>query len=225
MGPNFRNSLSVERRYRFDTYYAGIENENALKLLRGLVGNRGEQCVFIAGQSASGKTHLLYAVEREIHDAYPDQQTLFLRIDELRTLLVCALQDGDITEFWKYLLSFDLLIIDNTQYGMGLEDILQSLAAAYLQRGKRFILAGDYILSNLRKLPLHVITLTLPTYSTRRQIVNAKAREIGITISSASLERIAIKSKNARQIEGCLLQESLFNHLSENQVPTIIGKE
>lgn len=216
--------MSVEKRYRFDTYHAGIENENALKLVRGLVDNCVEQCVFITGPSAVGKTHLLYAIKHEIHDAYPDQQTLFLRIDELRTLLVCALQDDGMAGFWKYLLSFDLLMVDNTQFALGLEDILQSLAAAYLQSGKRFILAGDYILSNLRKLPLYVITLTLPTYSTRRQIINTKAREIGITISSASLERIAIKSKNTRQIEGALLQEKFFNQLSEDQAP-IIRKE
>ena len=215
MVPNFRNSMSADQRYRFGTYYAGTENENALKLLRGLVVKNGAQGVFVVGQSACGKTHLLYAIEHEIHDTYPDQQTLFLRIDELRTLLVCALQNNDMAGFWKYLLSFDLLMVDNTQFALGLEDILECLVRAYFQRGRRIVFAGDYILSKIGKLPLCVITLSLPSYSTRRQITSAKAKEMKIPVSTASLERIAIKSKNVRQIEGALLQEKLFIHLSE----------
>lgn len=75
MAPNFKNSMSVEQRYRFDTYYTGLNNENAIKLLRGLVDKSGAQGVFINGPSACGKTHLLYAIKNEIHDAYPDQKT------------------------------------------------------------------------------------------------------------------------------------------------------
>ena len=207
------NETTINPRHRFDTYHAGNENLQAVELMKNLACSGLGHCIFLIGPSACGKTHLLSAFANTVLANNPDCTILYLRIDDFVSQYVTALRSNCFSTFREKLTSFQLLLLDNVQFALGREHLIQIIAEAYIQHGKSILMAGDYLLPNFQNLPLSVIKLVLPSYSTRYEIVQHQAAEMGISIETAVLERIAIISKNARQLRGAILHEHLSQKL------------
>lgn len=209
------NETTINPRHRFDTYHAGSENSKAVELMKSLACSGLGHCIFLIGPSACGKTHLLSAYANTVLANNPDHKLLYLRIDDLMSQYATSLHSNCFSAFSEHLASCQLLLLDNVQFALGREDLIQTISEVYIQHGKSILMAGDYLLRNLQKLPLSVIKLVLPSYSTRYEIVQHQAAEMGLSIETSALEKIAMKSKNARQLRGAILHEHLNQNLSD----------
>lgn len=185
-------------------FYPGDENLEAYQSLQNYIDNPAGEVVFLLGPPSCGKTLLLHAVVHKMRSS-TDLKVKMLTSESLKNRLMTSIKDGTTTQLWADLLNPDILVIDECQFVLFITDVIVQLSEIYQRKNKRLVLAGDYLLDDLRVIPnLRVLELVRPSVNTRRIIVQEIAKEKALVLNEQLIKLIAEKVDDPRRIRGMI---------------------
>jgi len=207
----------LNSKYTFDSFVVGSCNRLAYAAALEVAESPGRSYnpLFIYGGVGLGKTHLLQAIG---HAALASNlHVLYVSAERFTSEFITAIQERKTEEFNHKYRSVDMLLIDDIHFIAGKEQTQEIFFHTFdeLHNGNHQIA----ITSNRspKSMPLLedrlrsrfewglIVDIQLPEFETRLAILQAKAEQKGVTVSSDVLEFIAHQiQQNMRELEGCL---------------------
>lgn len=156
----------------------------------------------LMGANSSGKTHLLHAIK-----SGSCQNVFYTTSDQLSLNLSQAISEDCVCAFIDTFSNMDILLIDDAQYLVTKEAMLDFLYDKIVPRIRQHvIMASDCdpqdigILRGYSK----VLKVELPSLEVRKHILQQRMDELNLVIDDALQHHIASKLTDPRQINGFL---------------------
>jgi len=207
----------LNSKYTFDSFIVGSCNQLAYAAALRVVENPGHTYnpLFIYGGPGLGKTHLLHAIG---HMALANNiKVLYVSAEQYTNQLMNALRDRKTEDFRNKYRSVDMLLVDDVQFFSGKEQTGENffhtfdelhnanhqIAITSDRPPKSIALLQDRLRSRFE---WGLVTgIEVPDFETRLAILQAKAKQKGVTVSADVLELIALQiQQNIRALEGSL---------------------
>ena len=135
------------RQYTFDGFEVTKANRKAFELSKNFSENADSKPLAIFGGTATGKTHLLYAVKNMIEQNEPKLTVLLATATEMQISLVDILHNGGTAEqFREKYMHADVLLVDDIQELFGKKAIQNELILlfnSFYESGKRFMMTSS----------------------------------------------------------------------------------
>lgn len=228
-----------EYEYTFENFIVGSSNRFAHAASLAVAANPANAYnpLFIYGNSGLGKTHLLYAICKEVNKNMPEKNIIFVKGEEFTNELIDAIFRENTRQFHDKYRQADILLVDDIQFIGGKEstqeEFFHTFNALY-QDGKQIVLTSDRPPKEIKTLEERLRTrfewglladIQPPDYETRIAIIHRKAELLGFAIPTDVCEYIANQLKtNIRQLEGAVKKLNAYR-LLENQQPSMIGAQ
>ena len=185
--------------------------------------------LFIYGNSGLGKTHLLYAISKEINKSFPQMSIVYIKGDDFTNEMIEAIRTGTTSLFREKYRHADVLLVDDIQFIAGKdstqEEFFHTFNALH-EAKKQIILTSDRPPRDISTLEDRLQTrfewgltadIQPPDFETRIAIITRKAENLDIVIPDTVCEYIANKLKsNIRQLEGAVKKIKAY-HLLESK--------
>ena len=130
-------------RFTFDSFEITKVNSKAYEKAKQFTENADSKPLAIFGGTATGKTHLLYAVKNAIEQNSPDLHVILTTTADMVASLTNIISNGGTAEqFREKYLQADVLLVDDIQELAGKEAIQNELILifnSFYESGKRFI--------------------------------------------------------------------------------------
>lgn len=140
--------------YTFDSFEVTKENSKAFEKAKQFAENSDSKPLAIFGGTATGKTHLLYAVKNAIEQSSPELNVILTTtVDMLSSLANIISNGGSAEQFREQYMQADVLLVDDIQELAGKEktqDELILLFNAFYESDKRFMMTSSEIESHNR---------------------------------------------------------------------------
>ena len=213
----FTNHLTVG--YTFDNFIQGKSNQLAKAAAMQIAEQPGRAYnpMFIYGGVGLGKTHLMQAIGNQIIQNKPEAKVVYLHSERFVADMIKALQNNMINQFKGHYRSLDALLIDDIQFFAGKERSQEEFFHTFnalLEGEQQIILTSDRYPKEVEGLEDRLksrfgwgltVAIDPPELETRVAILNKKAEQGGITLSSKVAFFIAKKIRsNIRELEGAL---------------------
>ncbi len=221
-------STNLNKRYSFDSFVVGSNNELAHAASLSITKNLGKvyNPLFLYGGVGLGKTHLLQATGNSVSKTWPDKKVSYISSERLTADIVESLKNKTIEEMKQRYSKLDLLIVDDIQFIAGKErtqDIFFTTFNELYSRNKQIVLSSDRPPSAIPALEERlrsrfeggmIADIGIPDYETRLAILNLKCKEKDFEVDSNSLSYIASNiQKNIRELEGALNRIIAFGQI------------
>lgn len=224
---------NLNRRYSFETYVVGPNNELAHAAGFAVSQNPGKlyNPLFIYGGVGLGKTHLLQAMGNQV--AAGDRKVLYIPAERLITNVIDSIKNHTTESLKQKYFALDMLIIDDIQFLSGkttTQEIFFAIFNDLYSRGKQIVLSSDRQPSTIPALEERLKSrfeggmmadIGIPEYETRLAILKQKSKEKNFSLEEECLNYIATNiQKNIRELEGALNRIIAYGQIY-NKVPTI----
>ena len=189
--------------------------------------------LFIYGNSGLGKTHLLNAIQIEIHKNHPDYNIVYVDCEKFTNEIITAVKMATTEQFRQKYREADVLLIDDIQFLAGKESTQEEFFHTFNtlhNAGKQIVLASDRPAKEIKSLEERLRTrfewgLTAdvqpPDFETRVAIVKRKAELLHLDLPEDVAEFIANHLKNnIRQLEGAVKKLNAY-YMLEGIQPVI----
>lgn len=134
-------------RFTFDSFEVTKTNRKAFEKAKQFAENADSKPLAIFGGTATGKTHLLYAVKNAIEQNSPKLHVIFTTAGDMVSTLTDTISNGDTAEqFREKYLQADILLVDDIQELAGKEAIQNGLILifnSFYESGKRFMMTSS----------------------------------------------------------------------------------
>ena len=134
-------------RFTFDSFEVTKENSKAFEKAKHFAENADSKPLAIFGGTATGKTHLLYAVKNAIEQNSPGLHVILTTTTDMVSSLTNIISNGDTAEkFREQYMQADDLLVDDIQELAGKEktqDELILLFNAFYESGKRIMMTSS----------------------------------------------------------------------------------
>ena len=205
--------------YTFDKFVVGSPNKFAYNAARAVADNPGGgyNPLLIYGKSGLGKTHLLYAIARKIHEDHPEYRIVYIKSEDFVNELITNLrrQEYFMNEFRDKYRNVDVFLMDDVQFIAGKdrseEELFHTFNTLHDQK-KQIVFTSDRPVQEMLRMADRLKTrfewglpveIQPPDYETRMAIIKNKAIARGIDIPDPVLNYVAENiTANVRQIEG-----------------------
>jgi len=210
-------NAQLNPKYLFSNFIVGAHNRLAHAVGEAVVEDLGHvyNPVFIYGPTGVGKTHLMYAIGKEVLIRYPEKKVVYVSIEQFLNDLLDAIRSRTTNEFRNRSRAIDLLMIDDIQfvesYPKTQEELFHTFNTLY-QANKQMVMAADRppkelvnITDRLRsRFEGGMVTdIQAPDYETRMVILKQLAENSGVHLDSDVVELIARNIENSvRELEG-----------------------
>ena len=136
-----------EKRYSFDSFEITKANSKAFEKAKQFAENADSKPLALFGETATGKTHLLYAAKNAIEQNSPELHVIFTTTADMVSTLTSIISNGGTTEQLrdKYMQA-DVLLVDDIQELAGKEAIQNELILifnSFYESGKRFMMTSS----------------------------------------------------------------------------------
>lgn len=208
-------SLYLYKEYIDTPFFVGKSNSIAYDSLKNALQKDAHSIVFIYGETATGKTHVLQKVaDRGINSlkkVYFNSANSFL--DEIKASFANT-QDKIIAR----MLNMDYFIIDDLQFFNKESltfsfDIIHEIFKAMIEGSKKIMFSCDIHPDSLNVLPERIISriksgyvckFSLPDDDIKRQYIDFFCKENNIILNDDIIKIITGRSKNIREVRGLL---------------------
>ena len=134
-------------KYTFDSFAVTDANRKAFEKAKQFAENVDSKPFAIFGGTATGKTHLLYAVKNAIEQNSPKLHVIFTTAGDMVSALTDTISSGGTAEqFREKYLQADVLLVDDIQELAGKEAIQNELILifnSFYESGKRFMMTSS----------------------------------------------------------------------------------
>ena len=215
-----RTSPNFLPEYTFDNFVVGNSNKAAYTTSRTVAqdpAGPGLNPLFLYGDPGLGKTHLLYAITREITARHPDFNIIFVKGEDFMNELIEALANKTPVAFREKYRNADMLIVDDIQFIAGKASVQEEFFHTFdklFESGKQIVLSSDRPPKDMHQLEERlksrfesgfITDIQAPDLELRVAILKRKAATIGINVPNDVLMYLGENIKdNVRQIEGAL---------------------
>lgn len=205
--------------YTFDNFVVGSSNDLAYKMARSVAEKPAAVAnpLFLYGSPGLGKTHLLYAITKEIATAHPNFSIIYTKGEDFTNALIESLSKKTTIMFREKYRSADVLLVDDIQFIAGKEGIQEEFFHTYealYEAGKQIIVTSDRLPKDIKSLAERlrsrfehgiIVDIQPPNLELRVAIFKKKAQALGIIVPNDVLMYLGENIKdNIRQIEGAL---------------------
>jgi len=225
----------------FDNYIVGPSNQFAYASAFSTAENPALQFnpLFIYGQPAVGKTHLLHAIGNHIKKKYPDIRAHFISAENFVNEFIESLQHKKSGDFRaKYREGVDLLLIDDVQFIVGKDRSEEEFIHTFntLHRMKKMIvLTSDKAPKDIDGLEERIRTrfemglvadIRPPEIETRIAILKAKAESDDIYLPDEVASFLGTYVKDTvRNLHGALVKLQQFASLTGSEISLDLAKQ
>ena len=215
-----RNSPGFLPEYTFDNFVVGNSNKTAYTTARTVAedpAGSGLNPLFLHGDPGLGKTHLLYAITRELTSRHPDFNIIFVKGEDFMNELIEALANKTPVAFREKYRNADMLIVDDIQFIAGKASVQEEFFHTFdklYESGKQIVLSSDRPPKDMHQLEERlrsrfesgfITDIQAPDLELRVAILKRKAQSLGINVPNDVLMYLGENIKdNVRQIEGAL---------------------
>ena len=222
------NSLPEMAGYTFDRFIVGPSNKFAHAAAQAVAANPSGAYnpLFIWGGSGLGKTHLLGAIQFEIHKNFPDYNIVYVDGEKFTNEIISAIHDNTTAEFHNKYRAADVLLVDDIQFIGGKESTQEEFFHTFntlYNAGKQIVLVSDRPPKEIKSLEERLRTrfemgltadIQPPDFETRVAIIRRKADLLGLEMPDEVAEYIANRLKNnIRQLEGAVKKLNAYRKL------------
>lgn len=134
-------------RFTFDNFDITKDNSNAFEKAKQFEKNADSKPLAIFGGTATGKTHLLYAVKNAIEQNAPELNVILTTTTDMVSSLTNIISNGGSAEkFREKYLQADIFLVDDIQELAGKEAIQNELILifnSFYESGKRFMMTSS----------------------------------------------------------------------------------
>ena len=227
--------------YTFERFIEGDCNELARSAAWTIAqepGGTSFNPYLIYGGVGLGKTHLIQAVGNYVTAHFPDKTALYVSSERFTTEFVQSIQQNRINEFSMFYRQVDVLIVDDVQFFSGKEKTQEEffhIFNALHQAGKQIVLSADRPPRDIEGIEERLLSrfqwglsadVQPPGFDTRVEILERKAADDGIDLSSNVIEFIAHNVKsNIRELEGALIRLLAHSTLHQRDLDLALAKE
>lgn len=213
------------RPHFFEKLYAGNFNRLALFAAEQFLNapDLTPTVLGIYGQSGTGKTSLLLAIQNHLIQSAPALRVRMLDCSDFISIIFQAFQSKKLADARESLSECDFLLVDNVQLlsdKIGSQEEFHHIASKMLSLGKRVIFSCDVPpsvfcgieprLTSLLEGGI-VIQITPPNTIDRIGIINKKLNELGLPLDSEVVHFLANQIKpDIRKIEGVIHSISIY---------------
>lgn len=216
------------KRYTFDSFVIGTNNELAYAASQAVIKNLGRSYnpLFIYGGVGLGKTHLMQSIGNYVAQNYSDKKILYISSERMTTEIVEAIKNEKIEELKQKYVRLDLLIVDDIQFIAGKNRTQEIFFATFNElynKNKQIVLSSDRQPSAIPTLEARlrsrfeggmVADIGTPDMETRLAILRRKLTEKNCPLDDECLVYIATNiQKNIRELEGALNRIIAFSQI------------
>ena len=209
-------SNGLNKKYRFDNYIVGGNNDLAVSAAHAIVENPGTRYnpYFIYGGPGLGKTHLIQAIGNEIIEQRPNMKVLYITIEQFYHDFVEAMRKK-LSGFADKYRKVDVLIVDDFQFIVGKEKSQDEFFHTFNelhQKNKQIIVSSDRLPTQIATVDERLssrlmmgmpIDIQMPDFEVRCAILKSKAELMGMEIENTAVEYLADNIRtNIRELEG-----------------------
>ena len=221
-------SVPLNPLYTFENFVVGKSNEFAYAAARKITESKNIAFnpLFLYSGVGLGKTHLMHAIAWKIKQQDPSKNIVYLSAEKFMYKFVRALRYKDTTAFKEQFRSVDVLMVDDVQF-MGGKDTTQEeffyTFNSLIDEGRQIIISADKSPTDLEgiesrlksRLSSGLVADIHPTdFDLRMQIIDSKAKQLGIKVPTEVAEFLAQKiTTNIRELEGALRQIAAHSQL------------
>ncbi|MFC1944422.1 chromosomal replication initiator protein DnaA [Chloroflexota bacterium] len=220
----------LNSRYTFSRFIVGNSNRLAHAAAMAVAERPGQSFnnpLFVYSGVGLGKTHLLHAIGHVVMLNTP--LILYVTAEQFTNDFITAIRTGKTEEFRHKYRSVDLLLIDDIQFLAGKDQMQEGLFHTFNDlhnAGSQIVISSDRPPKSLSRLEDRLrsrfewglsISIEPPDLETRLAILQAKAEEHRVEVSSEVLYLIARRvHKNVRELEGALNRVIAFARLNKS---------
>ena len=235
-----KNSAGGDYDYTFSTFIVGPSNKFAHAASLAVATNPAGAYnpLFIWGGSGLGKTHLLGAIQFEIHKNFPDYNIVYVDGEKFTNEIISAIHDNTTAEFHNKYRAADVLLVDDIQFIAGKESTQEEFFHTFnslYSANKQIIISSDKPPKDMEILDERfrsrfewglIVDITLPDYETRMAILHKKEDMDGYNVSEDVIKYIAnnIKS-NIRELEGAFNKVVAYAKLEKKEVTLELAEQ
>lgn len=227
-------------KYTFDRFIVGPNNDFAHAAAEQVASHPAKSYnpLFIYGNSALGKTHLLQATAHKILQEQPELSVFYTTSENFTNEFVEAIRGGETNKFRRKYRSFDVLIIDDIQFLQQKESTLEELFHTFnelFHDRKQLIFACDRPAKSLSAIEDRLRTrfdsglsvkIEMPNYETRKAILLARITEEKMYIPHDVIDYIAQNVEgDIRLLEGSLTKIIAYSSLKKKDISLDLSKE
>lgn len=227
------SNVKLEPWYTFINFIVGSSNDFAYAAAQQVAQNPGKSYnpLFIYGNSALGKTHLLQSIMHQVINEKPDLKAMYVSSEKFTNEFLEALSKKDMPNFRGKYRQYDFLIIDDIQFFQGKDSTLNELFQTFEKlklNGKQMVFACDRppmslssIESRLRTRFESGLTVEIksPDFETRKAILINRANKENIKIPHNVIDYIAKNIEDdVRVLEGSLIKVIAYSNLKKKEV-------
>lgn len=141
------SNIKTGSSYTFDSFEVTKANSQAFEKAKQFAQNADSKPLAIFGSTATGKTHLLYAVKNAIEQNSPDLKVILTTTADMVSSLTNIISNsGTAEQFREKYLQADILLVDDIQELAGKEAIQNELILifnSFYESGKRFMMTSS----------------------------------------------------------------------------------
>ncbi|MEH3131054.1 MAG: chromosomal replication initiator protein DnaA [Mycolicibacterium neoaurum] len=231
--PEAANSVTLNRRYTFETFVIGSSNRfaHAATLAISEAPARAYNPLFIWGESGLGKTHLLHAAGNYAQRLFPGMRVKYVSTEEFTNDFINSLRDDRKASFKRSYRDVDILLVDDIQFIEGKDGIQEEFFHTFNtlhNANKQIVISSDRSPKQLATLEDRLRTrfewglitdVQPPELETRIAILRKKAQMDRLDVPDDVLELIASRiERNIRELEGALIRVTAFASLSKTTI-------
>jgi len=230
--------LRFNSKYTFDSFVIGNCNRLAHSAALDVAENPGRSYnpLFIYGGVGLGKTHLLQAIG---HVALTrNLQVLYVSAERFTSEFIAALHDKKTVDFNNRYRSVDMLLIDDIHFIAGKEQTQEIFFHTFNElhnANRQIAVSSNGLPKSMSSLEDRlrsrfewglIVDIQPPDFETRMSILQSKAEQEGMNVSSDVLEFLAKQTnQNIRELEGYLNRVTAFARLTRTYLTPDIAAQ
>ena len=207
-------------RYSFDGFVVGPTNQLACAAARDMARSQASvDTLFLSSGPGLGKTHLTQAVGQALCESSnrSNPKVEYLTAEEFSSCFVQAIQSRTVDRFKGRFRDADLLLLEDVHFLQGkekMQDEVLSTIKALQEKGSRVVLTSSFAPCELRNVDDSLVSrfcsgflagIEKPDASTRRRILQEKARQNDAVLSDSVVDMLAERlTGDIRQLESCV---------------------
>lgn len=222
--------------YTFENFIVGSRNEFTYTACKSIAtadfsAPKPYNPLFIYGPSGLGKTHLLRAIQHEVHKRNPQLKIVYTTSENFTIDVVTHLDKRTMPEMREKYRNADFLLVDDIQFLSGKEASQEEFFHTFndlYQHSKQIVLTSDRPPKDVQILEDRLRTrfesglladISPPDTETRIAIIRRKADLLKLDISDDIVNFIASKLKsNIRQLEGAVHKLKISQDLTGDPI-------